>query len=223
MTINQVGSTAASSSSLLQSGQSLAGNFDNFLKLLTTQLQQQDPLSPMDTNQFTSQLVQFATVEQATKSNEQLTKLTSLLQASTMTSGLGYLGAQVTADGDRLRLPASGDASVPYSLPASAATVTVTIRNAQGTPVLSAAADAGQGAHVFHWSGLGPTGQRLPAGDYAVTVEAVDKDGGTVPVDRSVQGAVDGIESASDGLYLLIGGVPVPAASVHSVSRPAAA
>ena len=222
MTINQVGSSAASSS-LLNSGQSLAGNFDNFLKLLTTQLQQQDPLSPMDTNQFTSQLVQFASVEQATKSNEQLTKLTSLLQASTMTSALGYLGAQVTADGDRLRLPSSGDASVPYSLPSNAATVTITVRNAQGTPVYSAAGEVGQGTHKFTWNGVNATGQQLPAGDYAVTVEAVDADGAKVPVDRSVQGAVDGVETASDGLYLLIGGVPVPAASVHSVGRAAAA
>ena len=222
MTISQVGSSAANSS-LLKSGQSLAGNFDNFLKLLTTQLRQQDPLSPMDTNQFTSQLVQFASVEQATKSNEQLTKLTSLLQASTMTSALGYLGAQVSADGDRLRLPASGDAGVPYSLPAKAATVTITVRNAQGAPVFSAVGEAGQGSHTFRWDGTNATGQRLPAGDYAVTVDAVDADGTAVPVDRAVHGAVDGVENDPDGLYLLVGGVPIPASAVQSVSRAPAA
>src|SRR5262249_10208809 len=67
----------------------LAGNFDEFLKLLTTQLQHQDPLSPLDPNQFTQELVQFSSVEQQIQTNTSLSTLISLQQNAQVTSALG--------------------------------------------------------------------------------------------------------------------------------------
>src|SRR5689334_25229320 len=93
---------AGSADAVRGTGQSLAANFDNFLKLLTTQLRNQDPVAPMDTNAFTSQLVQFASVEQAIKSNEKLKELGDLIQASGTTSALSMLGRQAVVGTDRV-------------------------------------------------------------------------------------------------------------------------
>src|SRR5450432_3496608 len=97
-------STAATGSSPAQSAATaatpaLAGNFNDFLKLLTTQLQHQDPTSPLDPNQFTQELVQFSSVEQQIQTNTSLSTLISLQQNSQVTSALGFLGHNVVING----------------------------------------------------------------------------------------------------------------------------
>src|SRR3954470_17819141 len=90
-------STSATSTSAAASAQKqLAGNFDTFLTLLTTQLKNQDPLSPMDSNQFTQQLVQFSQVEQQINANKNLESLVSMSKAQGATSAVGYLGKTLT-------------------------------------------------------------------------------------------------------------------------------
>src|SRR3712207_3064422 len=98
-------------------GGTLASNFDGFLKLLGAQLEHQDPLSPLDATQFTSQLVQFSTVEQAIRTNDQLGKLTRLIEGNTLTSALGFIGLEVEFSADQIRLGAEGGAAVDYQLP----------------------------------------------------------------------------------------------------------
>src|SRR5262245_28642958 len=102
MAISAVG--AGGSSPIKSSSQSLAANFDSFLTLLTTQLQNQDPLAPMDANTFTSQLVEFASVEQAIQTNSRLGELSELIQSSGTSSAIGLLGREVTAATDRIGL-----------------------------------------------------------------------------------------------------------------------
>src|ERR1700760_3589524 len=85
-------------------GSTLAGNFQTFLTLLTTQLQNQNPLDPLDTNQFTQQLVEFAGVEQQLKSNDQLSTLVSLQQTAQNTQALGFVGQTVSVDGSTQNL-----------------------------------------------------------------------------------------------------------------------
>src|SRR5580704_13803409 len=123
---------AASASSSLSStaNTTLAGNFQTFLTLLTTQLQNQNPLDPLDTNQFTSQLVQFASVEQELKTNDQLTTLVSLQQTAQSTQALTFVGKTAVVDGSTAALTnsqATWDISVP-----SNATVNVSITNPSG-------------------------------------------------------------------------------------------
>src|SRR5881227_64289 len=131
-------STTSSSSSVAQAAgstasQQLAGNFNTFLQLLTTQLQNQNPLDPLDTNQFTQQLVQFSSVEQQINMNTQLSTLISLQQTSQSTSALGFVGQTVTVDGNTAQL-ANGQASWTFSAlkPANA---TLTIANSTGQSV----------------------------------------------------------------------------------------
>jgi flagellar basal-body rod modification protein FlgD len=115
----------------------LASNFETFLQLLTTQLKNQDPLSPMDTERFTSQLVQFSAVEQALKTNRQLEQLVSLTRTSAASAALGMVGREVRVDGSRMLVDAQGGATI-YELPERAASVTVRIFDADGRLIHSA-------------------------------------------------------------------------------------
>jgi flagellar basal-body rod modification protein FlgD len=212
------GTTAGSGST---STGTLSASFDSFLKLLTAQLQHQDPLSPMDATQFTSQLVQFSTVEQAVQTNSQLGQLTRLTQASSLTSALSLMGMRVEYGGGQIALGQQGGASIAYTLPQGADKVTVTIRNASGAVVRQAQGPTAAGNQAFAWDGLGDNGLRLPAGSYSAEVAAVGADGSPAQVSRGGSGVVDGVETTSDGVRLSIGGATVPLADVDSVSRPA--
>src|ERR1700716_2516511 len=116
-------------------GTTLAGNFQTFLTLLTTQLQNQDPLSPLDTNQFTQQLVQFASVEQQLKTNDQLTALVSLQQTAQSTQALGFVGKTAVVDGSTAALN-KGSATWDLSV-ATNSNVNVTIASSTGQTVFT--------------------------------------------------------------------------------------
>src|ERR1700712_3372694 len=108
----------------------LAGNFQTFLTLLTTQLQNQNPLDPLDTNQFTQQLVQFAGVEQQLKTNDQLSSLVSLQQTTQATQALDFVGKNAVVDGSTATMT-NNAATWQLSVPA-ASTLTVNIANSTG-------------------------------------------------------------------------------------------
>src|SRR5437868_2531411 len=126
----------------------LAGNFDTFLTLLTTQLQNQDPLNPMDSNQFTQQLVEFSQVEQQINTNDNLKTLISLGQSRSAADAVGYLGKAVTVSNGAAAL-ANGTARWNYQLGAEAANATLTVSDASGRVVYAGAADKTAGIHSF--------------------------------------------------------------------------
>jgi flagellar basal-body rod modification protein FlgD len=215
---------AGASGQTARPGGTLASNFDGFLKLLSAQLEHQDPLSPLDATQFTSQLVQFSTVEQAIRTNDQLGKLTRLIEGDGLTSALGFIGLEVEFSADRVRLGAEGGAAVDYQLPAAAAEVKVTVLDQRGRIVHErTGAPAGAGHHRYVWDGRGDDGARAPEGVYRVEVRAADAEGAPVEVARRSRGRVDGVETGASGLQLAVGGVPVPLAGVKAVHRPPAA
>src|SRR6267154_3744138 len=130
-TSSSSGSSGSSLSSTTDA--TLAGNFQTFLTLLTTQLQNQNPLDPLDTNQFTQQLVQFASVEQQLKTNDQLTTLVSLQQTAQSTQALTFVGKTVAVDGDTAPLK---DGSATWRLSAAKpATATINIMSSTGQTV----------------------------------------------------------------------------------------
>src|SRR5215510_6800209 len=128
-------SSSASTSSTGVDKDTIAGNFQTFLTLLTTQLKNQNPLDPLDTNQFTQQLVQFAQVEQQLKSNEQLTTLVSLEKSAQATTALAYVGQTVAVDGQTAKL-ANNQAAWSFNVP-KPTNATVTIKNATGQTVFT--------------------------------------------------------------------------------------
>lgn len=189
----------------------LADDFDSFLKLLTTQLTSQDPLQPMDANEFTAQLVQFSEVEQSIRTNDALEQLLALNQSDQFARGAAYLGMDVTASTAAIRVDASGVGQGSYSLADPATSVTIRVRNEAGQVVFEGPGGGEAGHHPVPWNGLDATGQRAPAGLYSIEVEATDASGQPIAVETAVSGVVDGVEFDSGGrLMLSIDGVLVP-------------
>lgn len=212
------GTTAAPGSNRI----GLADDFDSFLLLLTTQLQNQDPLSPLDATRFTEQLVQFSAVEQSIKTNDVLGELVSLVRADQLARSIDYLGAEVAAAGRTIHLGASGAAQVNYRLDQAAERVTIEIYDAAGRPVATRVGATGVGNHVVAWDGRAQNGAALPEGMYRFEITATDAKGQTIPVTTTIRGRVDGVEIDGDRLMLSIDGVLMPLESVTSIRRPPA-
>src|SRR6266851_796699 len=181
-TNNTTNSSSSNASSATNSGlDQLAGNFNSFLTLLTTQLQNQDPLSPLDTNQFTQQLVEFASVEQQLKTNDQLTTLVSLQQTAQSTQALTFVGKTAVVDGSTAALT-NASATWNLGVPTNS-NVTISIANSTGQTVFTGnyAVNAGSN-QAFTWDGKGNDGTRWPDGKYKLTATAADTAGNAVAV-----------------------------------------
>jgi len=157
------GTAATNSSSNNTAMQQLSGNLNTFLTLLTTQLQNQDPLSPMDSTQFTQQLVEYSQVEQQINTNTNLQNLISLQQAGAGAASVGYLGKNVTVTNGTAALT-GGSATWNYTLAANASTTTLTVTNASGQTVYSTSGSTSSGSNKFAWNGEDNNGNQLPDG-----------------------------------------------------------
>jgi len=198
------GTTTTTSSSDPQDTAMIASNFTTFLQLLTTQLKNQNPMDPLDTNQFTEQLVQFAQVEQQMKSNTQLQTLISLQQSAQATTALNYVGASVVLDGSKGQLTNS---SATWNLNASKpATATISIQDSTGQTTYSGTATLNAGVQPFAWNGIGNGGKQWPDGNYTITVTALDASSQSVPVSIETQGIVDSVDLTQNPPLLSIAG-----------------
>jgi flagellar basal-body rod modification protein FlgD len=196
----------------------LAGNFNDFLKLLTTQLQHQDPTSPLDPNQFTQELVQFASVEQQINTNTSLSTMISLQQTQQAASALTFLGATVAVSGATTQL-ANGTASWSYSV-AQPATATINISNASGQVVYTTSQSVQPGAQTFSWNGVDSQGTTWPSGTYKISVSAVGANSQNVPVTTGVQGVVTGVDVSQTPPALTVGGQSYPLNQITQVLSP---
>lgn len=200
-------SSSSSSSGSLNStaGSTLAGNFQTFLTLLTTQLQNQNPLDPLDTNQFTQQLVQFASVEQQLKTNDQLTTLVSLQQTAQSTQALTFVGKTAVVDGSTAAVT-NGSATWDVSLPKDS-NLSVSITNSTGQTVFSGNYTVKAGNNQpFVWDGKGTDGTQWPDGQYKMTATAVDTSGNSVAVSTAIQGVVSSVDLTQTPPLLSING-----------------
>ena len=210
---------AAQNNTAIGGGTSIANNFDQFLTLLTTQLRNQNPLDPLDTNQFTQQLVQFAGVEQQLKQNETLTALLAVSKATTGASAIGFVGQTVTADGAATQLK---DGKAEWKLNASkGGTGTITIKDAKGNVVYSGTKTLTAGDQTYSWDGKTSTGSAAADGEYSITVEGTDVSGAAITVKTEVTGKVDGIDFSTTVPTLLIGSIKVSLDKVKSVKNTA--
>ena len=194
----------------------LATNFENFLTLLTTQLKNQDPLDPMDSNEFVAQLVSFTGVEQAIHANANLELLISLFKVAQTASAVDYLGTTVEAKGDTTAL-AGGQAIFHYRLPESVVSTSILITDDQGEIVFAGNGETVAGDHVFVWNGRDANGVVQPDGSYKISLSARNANDAIVSVATTVSGRVTGIQSLDDGLALVINGINVPFENIVSV------
>ena len=217
---NAAATGTSSSTSVTGASTSIANNFDQFLTLLTTQLKNQSPLDPLDTNQFTQQLVQFASVEQQIKSNDMLSSLLTATKASTATNALGFVGMQVTADGTTTKLE-NGSASWNFDAP-RAGSGTVTVRDTSGSTVFSQPTIFTPGSQSFRWNGQTNAGGSAPAGDYTISVTGTDLQGKSMTVATEIIGTVDSVDLTGESAMLNIGAARVPVDKVKSMRKPPA-
>jgi flagellar basal-body rod modification protein FlgD len=182
----------------------VASNFQQFLTLLTTQLKNQNPLDPMDTNQFTQQLVQFAQVEQQLKQNEQLTTLVSLQKTAQSTSALEIVGHTVTVDGDTA--PLSGNKAVWTLDVPKVSTVSINLQDTTGQTVFSGQYTMNPGKQNFVWDGKDASGKQWPDGNYKMVLTATDAAGQAVSIKKEIEALVDSVDLTTDPPQLSIAG-----------------
>jgi flagellar basal-body rod modification protein FlgD len=201
---------------------SLADNFNTFLALLTTQLKNQDPTSPLDSNQFTQQLVQMTGVEQQLNANTLLKQVVSNTSGGISTA-VTLIGKNVKAVSDGASL-SNGQAQWTYNLSAAPADLKVEVLDANGTIVhAEAPGNLKAGDHAFTWNGKNLAGTQLPnGGAYTLRVTAKDSAGATIASTNYVQGIVTGVTQANGSTSITVNGGPVDWTKVVSVEQPAA-
>jgi len=211
--------TTTAAAATTASSQQLAGNFDTFLKLLTTQLQNQDPLSPLDTNQFTQQLVEFASVEQQVNMNSNLQTLISMQQTSASLQALQLVGANVTINSNTASLSkATGSpATWGFSSPAPA-TGAVTITSATGQVALTGTISLTAGSQSYTWNGQGNNGVTWPDGNYTLSINATGANGQAVTVSTQVQGIISSVNVSQNPLQVTVGGQTYPISAIQSIN-----
>ena len=212
---------AASNSDTTALGRArLADNFNTFLSLLTTQLKNQDPLSPLDSNQFTQQLVQMTGVEQQLASNDLLKQLVANTGTGISTA-VSLIGKDVRAASDSTTL-SGGQAKWTYKLDAAATDAKIEVLDANGKVVhAEAPTDNKIGDHPFAWDGKDMTGNQLPdGGTYSLRVTAVDAAGKAVTATPYVLGRVTGVEQIDGSTFITINGAKVAWEKVTSISEP---
>ena len=196
----------------------LSGNFNTFLTLLTTQLKNQDPMSPMDSNQFTQQLVEFSQVEQQIDTN---TNLKSLIAQGTTQSGAfatSYLGRKVSITNGQASL-SSGAASWTYNLGAAAGASQLTVTDANGKIVYSGAGETAAGNHSFAWNGQDNNGNALPDGSYKLAVTATDTAGTAITTSVASAGVVTQIDMTGGSPQLVVGNTEVGLADIAAIAN----
>jgi flagellar basal-body rod modification protein FlgD len=212
-------SSSAQAGAIAQTGTSALGsltnNFSSFLTLLMTQLKNQDPSSPMDSSQFTSELVQFSSVEQQIGTNTNLSQLIQLTQASQVEQSSSLIGKPVTVNSTQLSLQ-NGSAQIHYNT-TSAEPIAISVLNASGVPVASASGTSSAGANSWTWNGKDGQGNTMPDGAYKVTVATSGSNGAVSQVPFTVTGTATSVQNNAGTVQLQMGGLTVPFSSVQSV------
>jgi flagellar basal-body rod modification protein FlgD len=222
VTTNPVTSGTATASAKSVGTQTLAGDFDKFLKLLTTQLQNQDPTAPLDANQFTTQLVQFAGIEQSMQMNKQIGTLVKLQQTSQVVAATSYIGKTVDVASDKLSL-AGGKADFFINGDETPKTLTVQVLDQTGRPVRSFTPALHPGIQRFTWDGKNSSGGQVADGTYTIRVSAQGDKQQALTYQTGFSGTVSGVASGPDGAMVTIGTLDVPVDKIIALRAPTAA
>jgi flagellar basal-body rod modification protein FlgD len=218
--VNQISdltqATATQGGGLIPVGGSTLGQQD-FLRLLVTQLQAQDPLNPQDSTEFTAQLAQFSSLEQLMNVNSMLDQLAAFEAAIANTQAASLIGRDVLALGNGISVT-DGEASfAEITLGAEADEVTVTIRDDAGSVIrVLDLGELGAGDHTVAWDGLTDGGSLAPNGNYTFEVSA-KADGEDVSVETHIRGRVEGIDFDINGTFLLVAGRRISLGDVISI------
>jgi flagellar basal-body rod modification protein FlgD len=222
MAVNAV-STLADNGAASIAAKSKSLDKDAFLRLLTTQLQNQDPLNPTDSTEFTAQLAQFSSLEQLSNVNETLNTL-KLYQASINNAqAVGFIGKDIVASGNSIEMKGGQPVSCDYEIPAAAKSVVVTIYDATGNFVRDYQITAlGAGQQSLTWDGRDRNGNTVADGAYTFEVQAVDQKGAKLNVTTFSKGTVTGVTFEDGITYLVTGRNKTAIGNVTQVTQAAA-
>jgi flagellar basal-body rod modification protein FlgD len=211
--------TATPKTSTKTEAQKATDNYNQFLTLLTTQLQHQDPTAPLDTNQFTQQLVQFSQVEQQLKGNAKLDAIIANTgSTSQISSLLGYVGLNATINSAQGVLK-NGSATWTVSAPSSADNADVSISDANGRKIASYKQSLRAGDQKITWDGLDSNGNQVADGIYSIAVAGVNSAGTSFTATSKISTQISGIDSSSGSATLIAGGLSFKPEQVVAVSR----
>jgi len=205
---------------------SLANNEQTFLKLLTVQLKNQDPLAPTDTTQMTSQITQMTGVEQQLVTNDLLAALVGMNTGTGLSEGVNMIGKQVTATTDNSTLK-DGKAVFSWSQPGASTSLTVEVKNAAGKVIRTLHPDDQKsGSHTLTWDGKDDSGAQLPDGGvYTIAVTAKGADGKDIKaanIKGRTEGLVTAVDNSTGSPQVIIDGKQVPIDNVIGVTAVAA-
>ncbi|ANA39341.1 MULTISPECIES: flagellar hook assembly protein FlgD [Geobacter] len=193
-------------------------NKDDFLKLFVTQLQNQDPLNPQDSTEFIGQLAQLTQVEQAYNTNSNLSDLLNLVNGATSLSAVSFIGKEITASGNLIKLTGGTQPTLGYRLPATAQKVTIKIKDDTDTVVRTltlGSTQAGDGS--ITWDGKDEKGNTLPEGRYTFSVSGTNAKGEAFDGAPLLLGRAEGVMLEGEEPYITIGGINVPLGNILSV------
>lgn len=187
------------------SAQQLSADMNTFLQLLTTQLKYQDPMDPMDTAEFTNQLVQYSSVEQAIQTNEKLDTMMSLSIANLGAQAVSYIGKTVQVLGDVMPLE-NAKAKATYTLDKDVSSTTIVVKDMNGKVVYTETGEKTSGTHEFNWDGKDSNGNQLEDGAYQIVVTTKAAEGeSAASVTTTVFGKVTGVASDQNNIYVGLG------------------
>jgi flagellar basal-body rod modification protein FlgD len=218
-TVNPTSSAQTPTTAASAAGNKLAGDFDQFLKLLTTQLQYQDPTSPMDTTEFTNQLVQFASVEQQIAQSKSLESLINIQESWQTANAINYIGKEVDIAGKNITL-VEGQGVLGYTLAANSESTTITIKDSSGKAIRTVSGDKTTGTHAYIWDGRTDAGVKMSDGTYTFEVTAKDAGGKAITVSTQFTGTVTGVTNHEGTIVLEVGVLKVPLSDVSAVRTP---
>lgn len=196
--------TGTTSTSASAAQDQISSDFNFFLTMFTTQLQNQDPTSPLDPNEFTQQIAQFSTVQQAVVTNQNLEKLIASNNQSAAATAVNYIGKEIESTGNT-GVVSGGQGAFSYILPEAAQSVQITIKNSSGQVVFTGAGQTSSGRNVAVWDGVNSTtGAQEPDGVYSISISATNAAGKTITPETRAVAVVSGVETDSAGTVQLI-------------------
>ena len=197
----------------------LAEDFDQFLVLLTTQLQNQDPLDPASSTEFTNQLVAFAGVEQQINANQRLESLVALNLGTAFSSALNYVGKDVSYLSSESYFDGQTPVDISYSIDGVSVDTTINIFSEDGTLIRTQKVSDDDNLENFTWDGKDKNGVIQPAGTYEIRVDAIDGQNTPLTTTTVVNGHVSGVETQNGTTFLLVGERAVSVGNIINVKE----
>jgi flagellar basal-body rod modification protein FlgD len=218
MTVSAIGASASATTDLYSSSSTTLGK-DDFLKLLVTQLQNQDPMNPADSTQFVSQLAQFSSLEQLSSVNDNLKTVQLFDQSINNAQAVNFVGKTIKASGSMFELGSGETHEIQYQLGEDASKVYVSIKDSTGAIVRKIEMDQlTAGSQSVVWNGKDDNGKAVYAGTYSFSVNAVDSSGDAMTTAAYIEEPVTGVSYHDSSTYLQANGIEIPYSAIMEVT-----